>query len=85
LFLMLGDIYFKLGKNAEAENAYRDAVYTVPSKFISRKKLADFYRATGNKNAEKIWLQSLIDLPMKIVSPQAEAIKREARERLSIP
>lgn len=84
LFLLLGDIYMKLGKVTKAESAYKEAVYAMPSKFYSRKKLADFYNITGNKVEEKSWLNLIINLPIKVHSPEAEKIKLEASSRLLI-
>lgn len=84
LFIMLGDVNFKLGRNREAEESYLNAVFTMPSKFAGRKKIADFYRLTGNTMLEKKWLQSIIELPAKIPSGEVEKIKADATQRLHL-
>ncbi len=83
-YLLTGDAYLAIGDTVNAIKCYLTAVYIVPKRFISRKKLVDIYRQTNNIKAEVFWLKSIVDLSEKVPSEITKQIKMYAKLRLNI-
>lgn len=81
LFRLIGDALMAEKNYLQAERYYLDAIYMVPNRFISRKKLADFYRTTANVESEKHWLLSILQMPVKKQDNTVADIKRMAAAR----
>ena len=81
-YLLTGDAYLALGDTLNAIKYYLTAIYSVPKRFSSRKKLANVYQQTNDRVKEIYWLQSIINLPEKVPSKITKQIKEEAQQRL---
>jgi tetratricopeptide (TPR) repeat protein len=82
LYVFLGDVHLSKQRLSEAEYHYKMALYIVPNRFISRKKLADFYKKTNKPYEEIYWLRTIMELPEKIPSDLTKLIKEQANNRL---
>ncbi|MGB4776268.1 MAG: O-antigen ligase family protein [Daejeonella sp.] len=83
LYVRLGNIYSRLGKSRNAEQAYLMAVYMVPNRFQSRYILYQFYRETGQYQKAISCAKSILALPVKIPSDEVEQIKSRVAKDLT--
>jgi hypothetical protein len=72
-----GNIYAQQHQLAPAISYYEEAVYMVPNRFVSRKKLADLYEAAGQTGKACFWYQSVLLLLVKVPSDIVDQVKME--------
>jgi hypothetical protein len=77
LQLLLADNYQKMKKYKEAENCLLMASYMVPNRFIPFYRLVQLYKETGENEKAKNVAKTIINKPVKIVSPEISYIKSE--------
>lgn len=82
LYVFLGEAYFQKKMFKEAEYYYKQAIYMVPNRFVSRYKLCLLYKTTQSPEKEIYWLNSIQNLPEKIPSATTKSIKEYANARL---
>jgi tetratricopeptide (TPR) repeat protein len=85
IYTQLADCCYKTGRFAEAESAYRQAVYLVPNRFTSRFNLFNYYQQTGQDAKALETGKDLLSMPVKIPSLQVSYIRNTVRNRINQP
>lgn len=77
LYLLLGDTYEKTSQLKKAEENFSYASYMIPNRFVPKYRLVKLY-IRENQTAKALQLvNEIIDMPIKIASPQIDFIKQE--------
>lgn len=85
IYTQLADCYYKMGRQAEAEPAYRQAVYLAPNRFTSRFNLFNYYRQTGQQTKAMEAAKELLSIPVKIPSLQVTYIRNTVQLFINQP
>ncbi len=83
-YTRLGHIYEINNKNIPAENAYKLAVNMVPNRIISRYKLYEFYKKTGQKIKAVKCGKAILTMPIKVNSEIITLIKTTITNQLNV-
>lgn len=81
---LLAQVYEALNDTTKAEQYYRKAVYMVPNRFESRRQLTEYYLRLHDTVKARYWASSILQLPVKVPSAQAERIKARAKRLLEL-
>lgn len=84
LFNALGDIYKHQKQYQNAENAYLEAHYMIPSRFYSKYLLAKLYIECGDNSKALTIAWELINKEVKVHSRAVEEIRMEMKKILNL-
>ena len=79
-YLRLGHIYELKNEYPEAERAYLMSIDMVPNRFVSRYKLYQFYKSTGQYEKAKMSAKVILNMPIKIPSVIVDQIKSNVKK-----
>jgi len=77
LLTFLGNSYKQEGDYLASEQAFLEAIYLVPHKFLSRYQLAGLYIETGQTEDALYWANEIIGEEPKVPSPLIEKMKND--------
>lgn len=83
IYTLSGNIYSELGNSKQAEQDFKIAVFMVPNRMRSRMNLVNFYKKNNDTANATYWCNSIVNMPVKIISPQAKLIQKEAKKIIS--
>lgn len=82
LQLLLAENYQKMKQYKEAENCLILASNMIPNRFIPLHRLFHIYKVIGNNEKAKDIAKTLLNKPIKIISPEVLMIKSEMEKEL---
>ena len=82
LFCELGDCYLKQGLILQSEEAYKQAKFILPGRFLPRYKLFSLYRRYGKQTEAVEEAREILSLPVKIDNTLSLKIRGEVRRFL---
>ncbi len=82
IFHLLGNAALRLGDTAQAICHYQAEVYTMPCLLAPRKKLADLYQHLRQPARERYWLQTIVQMPVKVPSAYTKYMLQQTEERM---
>ncbi|HXH98721.1 MAG TPA: O-antigen ligase family protein [Sphingobacteriaceae bacterium] len=82
LYKKLGDAYFKAGDLYRAERSYQLAVFMVPNRFRTKYTLFKYYLLTKRFDNARSIGKLILNMPVKIPSPEIQQIKYNVTEEL---
>lgn len=81
-YLLKGDIEEAMGNYDAAEQAYLTAVYMVPNRMRPRLLLAQFYSAKMDTIRTYYWARSVLNMVVKVPSPQTDYYREKAKNMM---
>lgn len=82
VYKLKGDIELELGLFDEAEKSYLRAIYMVPNRMGSRCDLLNFYLNQKDSGSAAYWANSILNMPVKVVSDKTNNMLSKTREIL---
>ena len=73
---------FKYGKYNEAESAYKNVIYQIPSKLYSKYRLVQLLLEQGRESEARQWANEILATKEKVPTTAAKEIKEEMRKLL---
>ena len=83
IYILSANIEAELKNIAKAEQDYKTAIFMVPNRMVSRKKLLDFYIQQKDTIPAIFWAKSIINMPVKVRSNITESIQVKTKLILS--
>jgi hypothetical protein len=80
-YLKLADVYEEAGMKKEAELAYITSVNIVPSRFIPRGALLNFYLKNRQYKQANYWRNIILSMPVKVPSERIDIIKQNVKNK----
>lgn len=81
-YILLGNNYRKQGKYNEAESAYKNVIYQIPSKLFSKYRLVQLLLEQGRESEARQWANEILATKEKVPTTAAKEIKEEMRKLL---
>ena len=81
-YILLGNNYRKQGKYNEAESAYKNVIYQIPSKLYSKYRLVQLLLEQGRESEARQWANEILATKEKVPTTAAKEIKEEMRKLL---
>jgi tetratricopeptide (TPR) repeat protein len=82
VYKLKADIEYELNNYKTAEKNYLRAIYMVPNRMGSRFDLLNFYIARKDTTNAIYWANSILNMPVKVVSEKTENMQKVTKEIL---